>query len=63
MIRRKYAKLTGLPSLAELESSSKTTNEKKKAMKHPIRTPLLIGLGIIFAAVIAVAFHLAKDPV
>ena len=32
-------------------------------MKHPIRTPLLIGLGIIFAAIIAVAFHLAKDPV
>lgn len=32
-------------------------------MKHPIRTPLLIGLGIIFAAVIAVAVRLAKDPV
>jgi len=28
-------------------------------MKHPI----LIGLGILLAAIIAVAFHLAKDPV
>ena len=31
-------------------------------MKHPIRTPLLIGLGIIFAAVIALAVRLAKKP-
>ncbi len=31
-------------------------------MKHPVRTPLLIILGLIMTAIIAVVACLAKDP-
>lgn len=33
--------------------------QKERILKHPI----LISLSIMLAAIIAVAFHLAKDPV